>query len=128
MEPIQKALYLLFLNHPEGLVFKRLSEHREEFISLYDRISRRSDKEANEQTALRLLDPTNNSINEKCSRIKAAFLSRFDDSIAKHYYITSNRMTIDPATGFYSKSIDSITGLYLKKIDLERSLVFFQRE
>ncbi len=36
-------------------------------------------------------DPTRNSINEKCSRIKQAFLREFDDSIARNYYITGER-------------------------------------
>ena len=36
-------------------------------------------------------DPTRNSINEKCSRIKQAFLREFDDSIARNYYITGGR-------------------------------------
>lgn len=32
-------------------------------------------------------DPFDNSINEKCSRIRQAFVSKFDDSLAENYYI-----------------------------------------
>lgn len=35
LSPIHKALYLLFLNHPEGIEFKNLVDHREELLSLY---------------------------------------------------------------------------------------------
>ena len=38
-----------------------------------------------------LVDPLDNSKHEKFSRIKEAFLSVMDDSIAKHYYITGER-------------------------------------
>ena len=30
MEPLVKAVYLLFLNHPEGIVFKNLPDYRRE--------------------------------------------------------------------------------------------------
>ena len=30
LQPVHKAVYLLFLAHPEGLEFKRLADHREE--------------------------------------------------------------------------------------------------
>ena len=32
-----------------------------------------------------------NSINEKCARIRAAFVNKFDEHLAKNYYITGNR-------------------------------------
>ena len=41
-----------------------------------------------EQSIDDLVDSTGNSINEKCSRIRAAFVSRFSDDLAKNYYIT----------------------------------------
>lgn len=40
-----------------------------------------------------LVDPLSNSLNEKCSRIREAFLREMDDSIACHYYITGDRAT-----------------------------------
>ena len=35
----------------------------------------------------RLADPSDNSIYEKCSRIKRAFLQDLSDDIAKNYYV-----------------------------------------
>ena len=35
MEPIVKAVYLLFLSHPEGIVLKCLPDYRKELTALY---------------------------------------------------------------------------------------------
>lgn len=88
MEPLVKAVYILFLKHPEGIAFKSLSDHKEELLDIYrnirgGRVGVLAEKSVNDVT-----DPLNNSINEKCSRIRAAFLKEMDDIVAKHYYIT----------------------------------------
>lgn len=36
----------------------------------------------------RLIDPFDNSINEKCAAVKKAFMMQIEDSIARNYYIT----------------------------------------
>lgn len=104
MEPLPKAVYLLFLRHPEGIMFKYLPGLRAEFESIYMAITKRDDTSSIRQSIDRVLDPTNNSINEKCARIRAAFISRFDDRLAREYYIY----------GYAGKP---------KKIELDRSLV-----
>ena len=88
LSPIEKAIYMLFLNHPEGINFKDLSNHRKELAELYKKISRRNSEEEIDKTISRLIDPFNNSINEKCARIKRAF----EDSVPKelvHWYVIS---------------------------------------
>ena len=88
MEPMTKAVYLLYLRHPEGIAFKQLPDFRKEMADLYVRIKPYS---LNDRVLKSIEDVTNpllNSINEKCSRIKAAFLSVVDASLADHYYIT----------------------------------------
>ena len=35
MEPLVKAIYLLFLSHPEGIVLKYLPDHRAELTRIY---------------------------------------------------------------------------------------------
>lgn len=45
------------------------------------------------QSVDNLVDPLSNSLNEKCSCIREAFLREMDDSIACHYYITGDRAT-----------------------------------
>ena len=36
-------------------------------------------------------NPCLNSINEKCARIRGAFVSHFDEDLARHYYIYGMR-------------------------------------
>ena len=88
LEPLPKAVYFLYLKHPEGLMFKELPGFRDEFMDIYRRLTNRSNEAVASKSVERVLDPTNNSINEKCSRIREAFISRFDDELAKKYYIT----------------------------------------
>lgn len=90
MEPLPKAVYILFLNHPEGIRFKDLPSHRRELAQIYQNITKRSDYNSINRSLDAVLDPTKNSINEKCSRIKEAFLTHFDESLAHHYYITGS--------------------------------------
>ena len=87
MEPMTKAVYLLYLRHPEGIAFKQLPDFRKEMADLYVKIKPYG---LNDRVLKSIEDVTNpllNSINEKCSRIKAAFLSEVDASLADHYYI-----------------------------------------
>ena len=87
MEPLPKALWLLFLAHPEGMLLKHLSRHRQQLMEYYLKISRRCDIKAVGSSVERLLNPLDNSVNEKCSRIKAAFISKFDERLARNYYV-----------------------------------------
>ena len=43
LSPVHKAVYLLFLNHPEGIEFKRLGTYRTELLRLYKETSRWTD-------------------------------------------------------------------------------------
>ena len=88
MEPIVKAVYLLFLNHPEGIAFKYLPDYRKELTDLYQRIKPFG---LNERAIRSIEDVTNpllNSINEKCSRIRAAFMPEVDSTLLEQYIIT----------------------------------------
>ncbi len=85
---LSKVVYFFYLRHPEGLRFKELVDYRGELLQIYCRISNRYDAAKMEQSIDELVDSTRNSINEKCSRIRAAFVSRFSDELAKNYYIT----------------------------------------
>jgi hypothetical protein len=70
MPALPKALYFVFLNHPEGFPLKHLIDYREELLSWYRKLSNRTslDKSIDD-----LIDPTKNSANEKISRIREAF-------------------------------------------------------
>lgn len=91
MAPMTKAVFLLFLRHEEGIVFKDLPDYRKELMVLYwDMVE--SDDEASVRSKVeRVTNPFCNAINEHCSRIKAAFALKFDDTLASSYYINGRR-------------------------------------
>ncbi len=92
MKPLPMAVFLLFLKHPEGIFFKDLPDYREELMEIYKKVKGRSfNYEIAKQSIDDVTNPLNNSINEKCSRIREAFVSQFDDHLAQFYYIVGQR-------------------------------------
>ena len=91
LSPIQKTVYFLFLRHPEGIYFKDLADYKDELYEIYSSISGRTDADAMAQSIDRLTDPYDNSINEKCARIRMAFVSSFSDELAGWYYIDGRK-------------------------------------
>ena len=90
LQPVHKAVYLLFLSHPEGIEFKRLGEYREELTRYYMQTARMMDKEKIMEGVDHLVNPLDNAINEKCSRIKKVFLEMMDEYMASYYIISGH--------------------------------------
>lgn len=107
MEPLVKAVYLLFLKHPEGIMFKFLPDYREELAHIYSELRPQGLTDKALQSIEDVTNPLLNSINEKCARIRGAFVGQFDDYMAKSYYI------------------DGLRG-EAKKISLPRNLVIWE--
>lgn len=116
LQPVHKAVYILFLNHPEGIEFKRLAEYRDELRRWYRMTARLMDNAKIEESIAHLTNPLDNAINEKCSRIKRAFMDVMDEYSA-HYYIISGHST------FNAKGSSKIWYKRLKVILLPRNLV-----
>lgn len=93
MSSLPKAVYLLFLRHPEGILFKELADYYDELLEIYLSLNPIGSREKHEKSIADITNPLLNSINEKCARIREAFVGNFDDSIAKNYYITGARAT-----------------------------------
>ena len=91
MTPLPKALFLLYLKHPEGIRFCDLPDYRDELLHIYASFSGRDSMDDIRASIDDLTNPLSNSINEKCSRIRQAFLSKFEDRLARNYYITGPR-------------------------------------
>ena len=91
MEPILKAVYLLFLKHPEGIAFKFLPDYRQELADLYNKIRPWGLTDRAIRSIEDVTNPLLNSINEKCSRVKAAFSGSIDDALLNKYIITGKR-------------------------------------
>lgn len=121
LNPVHKAVYLLFLNHPEGIEFKHLRDYRDELEGYYMATARLMDKRTISESVDMLVDPLNNSINEKCSRIKSVFLSMMDQYSANFYIVSSHT----------KKHVNGSTKTWyerLKVITLPRELVVWGSE
>lgn len=121
LQPVHKAVYLLFLAHPEGIEFKRLGDYREELTRYYMATAKLLDKEKIIEGVDHLVNPLDNAINEKCSRIKKVFLDMMDEYTATYYIIS----------GHTKKHIEGSTRIWyerLKIITLPRELVVWETD
>lgn len=91
MSPLVKAVYFLFLYHPEGIVYKHLTDYREELIDIYENIKGEPLSPVMLRSITDVTDPMKNSINEKVARIREAFVTRFDERLAVNYIIRGER-------------------------------------
>ena len=91
MSPLPKTVFLLFLRHPEGIYFKDLVDYKDEIRHIYGKITNRISAVVIGKSIEQITDPTQNAINEKCSRIREAFVKKIDSSLAQSYYITGLR-------------------------------------
>ena len=119
LQPVHKAVYLLFLAHPEGIEFKRLGDYRKELTDYYMQTAKMMDKEKIIEGVDHLVNPLDNAINEKCSRIKKVFLEMMDEYRASYYIISSHTQKHIAGRIWYER---------LKLITLPRELVEVKSE
>ncbi len=91
MPALPKAVFILFLKHPEGIRFKDLADYHDELLSIYRAMNPIGGTQRQLQSIQAVTNPMSNSINEKCAQIREAFIKHFDDSLAKNYYITGKK-------------------------------------
>ena len=91
MEPLVKAVYLLFLSHPEGIVLKCLPDYRKELTCFYLLLRPYGLTDRVKKSIVDVTNPTQNSINEKCTRIRKQFASILPKSVARYYAISGKR-------------------------------------
>ena len=91
MRPTAKALYLLYLKYADGIAFKDLPDYKDELMKIYAKVSNLSSGDAQREAVEALVDPFQNTINVTCSRVKEAFVSRFNNDLADYYVILGKR-------------------------------------
>jgi hypothetical protein len=87
LRPLEKALYRLYLDHPEGIGLSFLCDYREQLNNIYKEISSIGDLEEMKARIDDIVNVTKSSAVEKISKIKAAFVKAIGEELAKHYYI-----------------------------------------
>jgi len=91
LSPIAKTVYLLFLNHPEGIRFKDLADYREELETLYGKVAPYRDRDAITSTIDRLINPSEGAMSECKSRINTLINSGLSDNSAQEFLIAGER-------------------------------------
>ena len=87
LSPIEKAVYILFLEHPEGIHFNRMDEHRERLGEIYDRVGHDFILANRKATLERITNPIENRLSEISSRIRKKMTDHLGEDIAEHYCI-----------------------------------------
>lgn len=92
LAPMPKALFFLFLRHPEGIKLNDLPDFNGEFKKIYLNLSQFESLEKIETNAENLLSHANQGvIYTNFCRIKEVFVKEIADEWAKNYYITGER-------------------------------------
>ena len=88
IRPMAKAVLLLFLRHPEGIVLKEIGDYRKEMASYYGRVMRSLDPGDVDRRIQRLLDIFSNELNVNISRVNAAISALVDPAEEKLYRVS----------------------------------------
>jgi len=91
LRPLEKALYRLFLDHPEGIRRADLPMFREDLHDIYSRLSNSDERSVWGQRVNDMVNILHNSAEEKISRIKRVFTEALGEDLARHYYISGER-------------------------------------
>jgi len=104
LTPLEKCLYMLFLNYPEGIYLSSLFEHKEELYRIYTNLSNLGDLHEMRYRIDDMVNVLTDSASQKISKIKKTFETVLGTELAKNYYIKGGNAEV-------------------KKISLDRSLI-----
>ena len=85
LEPLPKTLYILFLQHPEGIVLKDIQLYEDELKKIYSRVSGRKNPTVINRIFRSLIDPMDNPLHKNLSIIRRCFTSKLNYNIARNY-------------------------------------------
>ncbi|MBR5118745.1 MAG: hypothetical protein IK100_08895 [Muribaculaceae bacterium] len=103
MPAMCRAIYILFLKHPEGIALRDIGDYRADLENIYSMVMPGRSEEKAKEAIDNLLDPMSNTLNEYLSKIKRCFKSCIiDEKLASNYIITGKRgepyrITLDPS-------------------------------
>lgn len=91
---LTKAIYLLFLKHPEGIHLPKLKVYKKELFDIYKCISYQTSLKKMQQTINNLVAFKNNEIYTHLYRIKREFHKKLPEKIAYNYCIEEKKMNL----------------------------------
>jgi hypothetical protein len=91
LEPLPKSLYILFLQHPEGIILKDIQEYEEELKKIYCTISGRKNPSVINRVFKSVTNPLDNQLHRNLTIIRKCFTSKLNYEIAQNYIPGHNR-------------------------------------
>ena len=90
MNALWKAIYILFMHHPEGIVLKDMPDYRTELAQIYYAMGT-GEYERMEATLDDITTPGSDNFRQYLSKINKAFTSVLAIDLAQHYIISGQR-------------------------------------
>jgi hypothetical protein len=87
---LTKAIYFLFLKHPEGINLKELVNYKKELLTIYTSVSNQLDYDKMAKSIDDVINLETKAIYTHLSRIKSAFYKIMDASFAKYYIVSGS--------------------------------------
>ncbi len=87
LRPLEKTLYLFYLDHPEGVGLSFLRGKKAELKAIYSELTGSENLKEMDDRIDDIVNITTNSAFQKISKIKAAFVKAIGEELAQHYYI-----------------------------------------
>jgi hypothetical protein len=87
---LTKAIYFLFLKHPEGINLKELGNYKKELLTIYTSVSNQLDYDKMAKSIDDVINLETKAIYTHLSRIKSAFYKIMDASFAKYYIVSGS--------------------------------------
>lgn len=106
---LPKAVLVLFLRHPEGIVLKQRASYYDELLAIYGKFYNKANEEEYVENCKRLVDLTDGSMDQKITTINSVFKKNLTLELAEQYQILGERGGV-------------------KSIQLDRSLVKLPEE
>ena len=91
LNPSERALYLLFLNNPNGIRLPEIIDYRNELLEIYGMTTNLSDQADIINRIDRLTDVSENNVNEVLSRIRGKLKSAVGVELLDFYDIQGAR-------------------------------------
>ena len=87
LNPVEKTLYILFLNHPEGIHPDAVVGYHKDLLKLYSKSSRFGEWDVAENVIDSLCAEDKNVLYSNISRLKSKFIHLMGARLAEHYII-----------------------------------------
>lgn len=91
LNPKEKALFLLFLNYPEGLILNELQDYKEEITASYSSFCNHTDNDAIKQSISNLINPMEQDRDIVLSRINKKIKDTVGEILMDFYTIKGER-------------------------------------